>query len=77
MLTEAVSTQHQPRRLEEGRHAAENGRECKRKREESLLSEWGGGGGGGVMGFCTIRPQIHRPVEITQSGNQSPTQTPQ
>lgn len=43
MLTEAVCTQHQPRRLEEGRHAAENGRECKRKREESLLSEWVGG----------------------------------
>lgn len=46
MLTEAVCTQHQPRRLEEGRHAAENGRECKRKREESLLS---GGGGDGFL----------------------------
>lgn len=45
MLTEAVCAQHQPRRLEEGRHAAENGRECKRKREEPLLSEWGGGDG--------------------------------
>lgn len=27
VLTEAVCTQRQPRRLEEGRHAAENGRE--------------------------------------------------